>query len=67
MMTTESGGRHVDMRDQMPFYFADPRDPRSAEYHARVAGTVYAPRVLRHFAQQEYGGIEVENRLSNVM
>ena len=54
------------MRDQMPFHFADPRDPRIAEYHARTAGTVYAPQVLKHFAQQAYGGIEVEDRLGGV-
>jgi proline-specific peptidase len=54
------------MRDQMPFHFADPRDPRIAEYEARTAGTVYAPRVLQHFAKQEYGGIEVEDRLDVV-
>jgi proline-specific peptidase len=54
------------MHDQMPFHFADPRNPRIAEYHARSAGTVYAPRVLQHFAQLAYGGIEVENRLHSV-
>jgi proline iminopeptidase len=55
------------MRDQMPFHFANPRDPRIAEYHARTAGTIYAPQVLKHFAQQAYGGIEVEQRLSGVI
>jgi len=54
------------MRDQMPFHFADPRDPRIADYEARTAGTIYAPRVLQHFAKQEYGGIEVEDRLGAV-
>jgi proline iminopeptidase len=54
------------MRDQMPFHFANPRDPRIAEYHSRTAGTVYAPQVLKHFAQQAYGGIEVEQRLADV-
>ena len=54
------------MRDQMPFHFANPRDPRIAEYHTRTAGTVYAPQVLKHFAQQAYGGIEVERRLGSV-
>jgi proline iminopeptidase len=55
------------MRDQMPFHFADPRDPRIAEYHTRTAGAVYAPQVLKHFAQQAYGAIEVEDRLSDVV
>jgi proline iminopeptidase len=54
------------MRDQMPFHFANPRDPRIAEYHTRTAGTVYAPQVLKHFSQQAYGGIEVEQRLGAV-
>lgn len=54
------------MRDQIPFHFADPRDPRIDEYHARTAGTVYAPQVLKHFAQQAYGGIEVEDRLGEI-
>ena len=54
------------MHDQLPFHFADPRDPRIAEYEARTAGTVYAPLVLQHFARQEYGGIEVEDRLGAV-
>jgi proline-specific peptidase len=49
--------------DQWPFHFADPRDPRIAEFVARSAGAIYAPDVLRHFSNQEYGGIELEDRL----
>lgn len=52
--------------DQMPFHFADPRDPRIADYNARTAGMVTSPAVLRHFAQQAYGGIDVEHRLGDV-
>lgn len=51
---------------QFPFHFADPLDPRIDEYERRTAGTVFSPAVLRHFARQEYGGIEVEDRLHRV-
>jgi proline iminopeptidase len=54
------------MHDQMPFHFGDPLDPRIAEYEARTADTVYSPAVLRHFSSDEYGGIEVEDRLKDV-
>ena len=54
------------MRDQMPFQFADPQDPRIEEYHRRTEDAVYAPDVLRHFAAEGYGGIEVEDRLSSI-
>jgi proline iminopeptidase len=54
------------MRDQMPFHFADPRDPRIGEYVERTADTVYEPDVLRHFAAEGYGAIEVEERLGQV-
>lgn len=54
------------MHEQLPFHFADPRDRRIADYEARTAGTCYAPDVLRYFARQEYGGIEVEDRLGRV-
>ena len=64
-MTTQEDFAAI-MRDQIPFHFADPRDPRIEEYHARTAGTIYAPQVLKHFAQQAYGGIEVEERLGDV-
>jgi proline-specific peptidase len=52
--------------DQMPFHFADPRDPRIADYLERVADGVEAPDVLRHFATAESGGIDVEHRLGEV-
>jgi len=54
------------MHDQMPFHFGDPLDPRIAEYEERTAETVYSPAMLQHFAQAEYGGIEVEDRLKDV-
>ena len=54
------------MRDQFPFHFADPRDTRIDQYVGRSAGTVYQPDVLRHFAAEGYGAIEVEDRLDLV-
>jgi proline iminopeptidase len=54
------------LHDQMPFHFADPVDPRIAEYERRTAGAAFAPWVLRKFAAMDYGGIEVEDRLGQV-
>jgi len=54
------------MREQMPWHFADPRDPRIEEYERRSAGARYAPDVLRVFAQAAYGGIDLENRLGEI-
>ena len=54
------------MHDQWPFHFADPMDPRIAEYEARTADAILAPEVLRHAATTEHGGIDVEDRLGDV-
>jgi proline iminopeptidase len=54
------------LADQMPFHFADPLDPRLADYARRTAGAVYSPAVLRHAATSEYGGIDVVDRLGTV-
>ena len=54
------------MRDQMPFHFGNPLDLRLAEYEERTKDTMYAPAMLRHFSTNDYGGIEVEDRLGNV-
>jgi proline iminopeptidase len=54
------------LHDQLPFHFANPRDPRIQDYEQRTAGSIYSPQVLRHFAMQDYGTIEVEDRLSGV-
>jgi proline-specific peptidase len=54
------------MHEQLPFHFADPMDPRIADYERRTAETTYAPDVLRAFAESDYGGIEVEGRLGAV-
>ena len=55
------------LHDQMPFHFANPLDTRIQEFEERTTGAVYSPDVLRHFSNQEYGGIEVENRLQSVI
>jgi pimeloyl-ACP methyl ester carboxylesterase len=54
------------MHDQWPFHFADPLDPRIADYEARSDGWVFSPEVLRHSSAQGYGGIEVEDRLVDI-
>jgi proline iminopeptidase len=54
------------MRDQFPFHFADPSDPRIEDYLDRIRGTVYSPDVLRAFAATDYGGIELEDRLGEI-
>lgn len=54
------------MADQMPFHFADPLDPRIAEYVARTADARYAPEVLRRSASDGFGGIDLEGRLDQV-
>ena len=54
------------MHDQWPFHFADPTDPRIADYEARTADAVLTPEVLRHAATAEDGGIDVEDRLGDV-
>ena len=52
------------MTDQLPFHFRDPRGQPLAEYLRKTAGQArYAPDVIRHFAAQDYGGIDVEGRL----
>ena len=52
------------LHDQLPFHFGNPLDPRIADYEQRTADSVYSPAVLRHFANSDYGGIEVEALLS---
>lgn len=55
------------MAEQLPFHFADPLDPRIAEYDERTKDTVFAPDVLRKLSAEGYGGIEVEDRLGDVL
>ena len=54
------------MRDQMPFHFADPMDPRIEDYLSRTADTVYAPEVLRHFSSGDAVTVDLEDRLDEV-
>jgi proline iminopeptidase len=52
--------------DQMPFHFADPRDPRIGDLAAAMADAVYGPEVLRAAATGDYGHIALEDRLGDV-
>jgi proline iminopeptidase len=54
------------LADQLPFHFADPRDPRIDELRAALADAVYGPDVLRAAATGDYGAIAVEGRLGGV-
>lgn len=52
--------------DQLPFHFADPRDPRIDDLRAAIGDARYGPDVLRAAATEEYGSIDVEDRLGAV-
>jgi proline iminopeptidase len=54
------------MVDQLPFHFADPRDPRIGELLADMGDAIYGPDVLRAAATGDYGAIAVEDRLGSV-
>jgi pimeloyl-ACP methyl ester carboxylesterase len=54
------------LHDQLPFQFGNPLDPRIAEFEKRTAGGINSPEVLRFFANADYGGIEVEDKLASV-
>jgi proline-specific peptidase len=54
------------MVDQLPFHFADPRDPRIEQMLAEMGDAIYGPDVLRAAATADYGGIAVEDRLGEV-
>ena len=54
------------MLDQMPFHFADPLDPRIEEYHRRSAGAIHSADVLRVMSANDYGGLELEDRLGEI-
>jgi proline iminopeptidase len=54
------------MTEQWPFHFANPEDPRIEEYDRKTAGSVLSPEVLQQFASNDYGAIEVEDRLGEV-
>ena len=54
------------LAEQLPFHFADPRDPRIEEYNRRSAGARFAPAVGRFFAARSYGEIALEDRLDEI-
>jgi proline iminopeptidase len=54
------------LHDQLPFQFGNPLDPRIAEFERRTSGGINSPEVLRFFANADYGGIEVEDKLATV-
>jgi len=54
------------LHDQLPMQFWNPLDPRIVEYERRTSPAMNSPEVLRHFANANYGGIEVEDRLHSV-
>lgn len=54
------------LHDQLPMQFWDPLDPRIPEFEQRTTPAMNSPEVLRHFANADYGGIEVEDRLKQV-
>jgi pimeloyl-ACP methyl ester carboxylesterase len=54
------------LADQMPFHFREPSGPIYDDYMRRAVGARFAPDVMRHFATQDYGGIDVDDQLSGV-
>lgn len=52
--------------DQLPFHFADPAGEPLQEFAAATARMQLAPDVLRTFASNDYGRIEVQDDLPNV-
>lgn len=57
---------HAIMADQLPFHFADPRDPRIADVVAAMAGGWPSPDVLRWAADADGAELELEERLGSV-
>jgi pimeloyl-ACP methyl ester carboxylesterase len=62
--TEEDAAQLLD--DQLPFHFRLPTGPVIDDYRRRTAGQRFAPDVLRRFATEDYGGIEVVDRLPSV-
>ena len=50
------------LRDQLPFHFKDPRDPRAV----LDPDAVYSPEILRHAATNGYGNLDLEHRLGEI-
>jgi proline iminopeptidase len=55
---TEEEARQI-LADQLPWHFADPRDPRITEFAAQTEHMRYAPDVLRN-ASLEGGGLSID-------
>jgi proline iminopeptidase len=54
------------LADQLPFHFADPRDPRIEEVRAHLQEMVGSPDVVRAGATEGYGHIELEDQLKDI-
>ena len=57
--------RHL-LADQLPFHFADPTGEALQEFLAAIPHMQLSPDVLRMFANDGYGAIEVREALANV-
>ena len=55
------------MNELFPFFFADPADPRIADYLSRIGDAVYSPEMFQEAAQQGPLGVELEDRLEEVV
>ena len=63
---TEDEARQL-LADQLPWHFADPRDPRIADYAEQTVHMRYAPDVLRATSLEGGGlSIDVEDALTRV-
>lgn len=51
---------------QLPFFFADPSDPRIQEYRSRIGDIVYSPEMFRAASAEGVLKIELEDRLAEV-
>jgi pimeloyl-ACP methyl ester carboxylesterase len=51
--------------DQLPFHFREMGEPYRA-FLENVGAIRFSPDVLRHFAQNDYGSIDVEGRLRDI-
>jgi Predicted hydrolases or acyltransferases (alpha/beta hydrolase superfamily) len=54
------------LSDQLPFYFADPIDPRIDDYRSRIGDTVYSPEMFRASSAGVGLKVELEDRLGEV-
>ena len=64
--TRTAGDVATLLHEQMPFHFANPRDPRIANFEKVAAPASFGPDMLRHFAAQGYGPFDCEARLTRI-